>query len=577
MNMEATEECSPNSAEIQQQLQQISSSALFSRSERLTALLTHIVRQSLAGNADNLLGKNIARDVFQQQGASQVEDYSTVRVEVGRLRRRLREYYNTYGNNDPIRVTIAKGAYVASFEFVAEVLPAADQPKKQTSPLRRSDKRLVMAGALLVIFLSVGLVGYWWFELHGPSPRPTAGPPAVAVLPFVNLSIDPAEDRFALGATAGIVDALLSYDHLIIVSSASGARHGGKDPDIRRIGNELSVEYVLMGNVRNSTDHLWMNVQLIDAQRATVVWSEIFERPLTTRNIFNVHLEVAKKIGQILARPYGVIFADQASRSSVKQAPSLTAYDCVLRAYSYWRVVAPTEHLEVRDCLERAVEREPHYAAAWSALSFVYLDEVRERFNPRPDLYNALDHALAAAKRAVELAPNSASAHQALYVAYFIRNEIPAFMAAAEKAASLGRNSPEIISDIGARLTISGHSERGVALLDKAVAMNPVQPLLWHFAYTVDHYNHRRYEASLAMAHKIGAERYYMTHVMRAMNYGQLGMVEEGRKAVELTLKLKPDFAAVVRQDFRRRNIPEHLIIDIIEGLAKAGMEIPAI
>jgi hypothetical protein len=104
--------------------------------------------------------------------------------------------------------------------------------------------------------------------------------------------------------------------------------------------------------------------------------------------------------------------------------------------------------------------------------------------------------------------------------------------------------------------------------------MSPVHPSWWNFAFALNHYRQHQYEQSLAETLKIEMPQYYVTHVVRAMNYGQLGRTDAAELAVDEIRELKPDYGVTVREDFRRRNLPEPLIEHIVGGLRKAGLEI---
>jgi hypothetical protein len=99
---------------------------------------------------------------------------------------------------------------------------------------------------------------------------------------------------------------------------------------------------------------------------------------------------------------------------------------------------------------------------------------------------------------------------------------------------------------------------------------------MWYFPHTMDFYRRQLYDDALATSLKIDIPKLYMTYVVRAIIYGQLGRAAEGRDAVAEIIKHKPNFANNVRNDFRRRNLPEPLIEHIVEGLRKAGLQIPS-
>ena len=408
----------------------------------------------------------------------------------GRLRRDLERYYLSEGRSDPIRIEIPKGAYAPTFEateVATETAKAADdhQPAEVRPDLPRPGlSRYAIASFAIVALLASGL-GVWWFAVRSTPNGSALGVPSLAVVNFGNLSGDPKQDYIAVGVTAELIRGLLKFDHLVVVSRAGSSAFAGQDVDARKVGSALSVDYVLMGNVQKLPNNLRVGVELLDAETSTVLWSGGYDRSLTSSSIADVRKLIADNVARKLAEPYGVIHRnqDEALNQSSSAAAHFSAYNCVLRLYSYWTTRTAQEHARVRSCLEDAVERNPTYAEAWSGLAFIYLDEVRDGYNPRRDVYDPLDKALEAARRAVRLSPDSASAHRALYTAHFIRNEMPEFLVAVDTVLSLDANNVDVLGDAGFKLTISGQWTKGIALLDQAASKSPVHPRWWHFAY----------------------------------------------------------------------------------------------
>jgi Tfp pilus assembly protein PilF len=128
----------------------------------------------------------------------------------------------------------------------------------------------------------------------------------------------------------------------------------------------------------------------------------------------------------------------------------------VLRYWTYEETLTPTEHLHMRDCLEGAVRAEPQYADAWALLSSVYRHEVLFQFNPRSEPPPALDRALSAARRAIELDPRTELARSFLAAVYFQRREFDAFVREEERALSLSPNNSYVLAAAGMWFSFTG-------------------------------------------------------------------------------------------------------------------------
>ena len=228
----------------------------------------------------------------------------------------------------------------------------------------------------------------------------------------------------------------------------------------------------------------------------------------------------------------------------------------------------------MRAALERAVKISPSYASAWAALSNVYQDELRFGFNPRTKS-NPLDLALEAAQRAVMLDPESSMAYHFLFAAHFHRHEIDEFKAAGERALALNPNHADMVADYGIMLAASGEWERGLALANKAIALSPTHPGWFHAAALFDHYRKGDYAAALAAAKLVRTPDFFMTHLLQAMCYGQLGQDQEGSAACDKLLELAPDAPEQVWGYLFAWNLSEELVHHVVEGLRKAGLRVP--
>ena len=151
----------------------------------------------------------------------------------------------------------------------------------------------------------------------------------------------------------------------------------------------------------------------------------------------------------------------------------------------------------MRACLERAVELDPDYADAWAVLANIYAQEHRFGYNPRPELYDSYERSLTAAYRAVEIEARNPTAQLMLANALFDRRNLAGFRAAGERAIDLNPNDPDLLAHYGMRLIFIGEWERGVALVTKAIALNPEHPRWYLHPIIYYHYQTRDYERAL--------------------------------------------------------------------------------
>jgi adenylate cyclase len=392
----------------------------------------------------------------------------------------------------------------------------------------------------------------------------------VAVLPFENLSRDPDQEYFSDGLTDGIITALSRFKDLFVIARNSTFRYKGQAVDVRQLNKELGARYVLEGSVQRAENALRVTAQLLDAKDGTHLWAETYDRELSAASIFGVQDEITEQVVATIAGPWGVI--SRARFAEVKEKPTdrLDAYECVLQASAYWRDnVVPAEHARVRDALERAVKSDPGYADAWAWLTVVYLDEHRHNYNPRPD---PLDRALEAARRAVASDPTNEFAHCALAEVYFHRHELDAFRAEAERAIALNPNNAPILASMGENLQYLG-DERGIALLSRAVKLDPFHPPWFHLAIAVYHFERNEHEAALAAARKIDMPGFAPPQGLLAAIYAELGRQSEAGAAVEELLRLSPGLTTEIAvEQLRKLNFSEDTIRRFVAALRKAGL-----
>ncbi len=246
---------------------------------------------------------------------------------------------------------------------------------------------------------------------------------------------------------------------------------------------------------------------------------------------------------------YGVLTRSMSEALRSKADEELSPHEAVLRAFGYMERVTPEEHARVRRILERAVRIAPNQSDAWAMLANLYWEEHAHGLNPQPD---PLGRALAAARRAVEAAPSNNLAHYALACTLFFQKDFLAFRSAAERAIELNRMDASVAALLGNLIAYAGDWERGCAVVESAMQLNPHHPGWYWFVSFNDAYRQRDYRGALGFALKINLPGNFYTHAVIAAAYGQLGMHEAARKALQELLAIRPDFAEVVREEFGR-------------------------
>ena len=289
-----------------------------------------------------------------------------------------------------------------------------------------------------------------------------------------------------------------------------------------------------------------------------------------SEEIFAVQDELVPKIVSSVADMHGALPRSMSEIVRKKSADQLSPYEALLRSFGYNERFTPEELAEVRSCLERAVQEAPANGDCWAMLSVIYADEYGHWHIHQPD---SLDKALTAARTAVQAAPLHSLPYYALAQALFFRKEMRSFRVAAERAVSLNPMDGATAAFMGLLIAYSGDWERGCALSDKGLQLNPNHPGWYHYTAWHDAYRKQDYQAALDIALKLNAPDNFYTHAVLTMCYAQLGHMEAAHKSLRDMLVLKPDYAIVARE-LHGKWIEPDLVEQLMDGLRKAGLEI---
>ncbi|MEZ5921713.1 MAG: tetratricopeptide repeat protein [Parvularculaceae bacterium] len=325
----------------------------------------------------------------------------------------------------------------------------------------------ILAGLSLVVIL---ILGQRFFPASNTQPRKAAsGAQSVAVLPFIDLSPNKNEGYFSDGVSEEILNVLARIPKLKVAGRTSSFQFKGKDEDLRLIGNALGVNHVLEGSVRRDGDVVRITAQLVTTNDGFHVWSETYDRKLT--DIFEVQDEIARAVADQLALSLGL--------SKEKLVPDRTsdteAYQKYLEAKSLVEKRGQDNINRAILLLDEVTARDPHYAPAWAALANIY--SIIESYNkdaPEQTYLQWRAISAAAARRAIALNPNEASAYLALSSAQINNEEwVPAFDAIAQ-ALQRGADKPDVLDAAAQSYLQMGYLNKAKELSEKAIALDPL-------------------------------------------------------------------------------------------------------
>jgi adenylate cyclase len=476
--------------------------------------------------------------------------------------------------------TISKRGYRLLAPVIA---PTASAAATSQMARRAGDRRkrlsLVLAGAAIVATLAVlivpnagRLLGLSWLAGRGQTfntpGETTVSRPIVAVLPLANQSGDPRRDYFTDGLTEDIIYALGRFSGLGVISRNAVEPFKTRPASPQAIKSELGARYLVIGSVRESDRRLRITVELSDADKGTVLWSERYEGE--GKDVFEIQDRIVKNIVGALAVKVTRL---EEERAASKPPQDLEAYDLALRARALLVKSDRVANRQARVLLAKALQLAPDYAEAY-VLSTDAEIQRSMGYGWTEDPGQSLQRAEQYAQKVLALDDPGAQAraHGQLGVLYAAAGKLDQALAEAERAIELNPSDAFAFDTRGHTLLYAGRAEEAIASMEAALRFNPVGRNSGSaFDRALAYYTLRRYRDSLAAADAALA-RYpdaAFLHAIRAASLAQLGDREEARNAAARVRRFDPFFAAT---EFGNRFVkPEHMA-HLQEGLRKAGL-----
>ena len=394
--------------------------------------------------------------------------------------------------------------------------------------------------------------------------------PSIVVLPFQNMSGDPEQDYFADGMVEDITTALSRMHWLFVIARNSSFTYKGRGVDVKQVGRELCVRYVLEGSVRRAANRVRITGQLIDAATGVHLWAERFEASL--EDIFDLQDQVtASVVGAIAPK------LEQAEIERAKRKPteSLDAYDCHLRAMSSLYQWTRQSNDEALRMLYRAIELDPDFATAYGVAAWCYVWRKTQAWVT--DSAQEATEATRLARRAVALGKDDAIALSAGgYTLAHMAGDLDGGAAFIERALFLNPNLAGTWLNSGWVRVWLGESEVAIEHLARAMRLSPLDPILFRMqgATASAHFFAGRYDEASSWADKALRENPNLQQALRvaAASHALAGRLDKAREAIARMRALDPD----LRISSLKARLPTlrrpRDFAKYVEGLRKAGV-----
>jgi TolB-like protein/class 3 adenylate cyclase len=400
------------------------------------------------------------------------------------------------------------------------------------------------------------------------SPKlPLPDKPSIAVLPFQNMSGDPEQEYFADGMVEEIITVLSRIHWLFVIARNSSFTYKGQPVDVKRVGRELGVQYVLEGSVRKGGKQVRITAQLIDATNGAHLWAGRFDGSL--ENVFELQDEVALSVAGVIAP---TVQAAEMRRSSDRPTNDITAYDLYLRAIEPARSGGREKEVYVRalDLLGLAIDRDPRFGPALATAAFCH--HVLHVTGWTDDAGKARREAIELAGRALRVAGNDAEVlgHVARVLGYF-GEDLTGAIALIDRALELNPSFALGWQWSGWLRLWAGQPDAGIGHFETSMRLNPLQGRAdYYLGIGMGHFFAHRFEdaaASLLLSLQEGPN-WVPTYRFLASCYAHLRRFDEARKTIT---RLRMLTTEVVPSATHWRN-PEHREL-YLSGLRLAASE----
>jgi TolB-like protein/tetratricopeptide (TPR) repeat protein len=356
----------------------------------------------------------------------------------------------------------------------------------------------------------------------------------ICVLPFANMSGDPAQEYFSDGITEDIITELSRWRLLAVRSRSASFRYRGVSAEIKQVARELNVHFVVEGSIRRMGERIRISVQLIDGQTGSQVWSEKFDRQLD--EIFAVQDRVVQTIVSTLV---GRVQASDVERARRKPPASLAAYECVLRANALpWD--DPDGMAQAVRLVEKSIELDPAYGFAHALLASL---RQSQWYEDRNDSDAVLEEAYALAMQAVALDDSESTCHAILGHVCVRRGSHELAVQYAQRAVEINPNNQWNAADLGAILIYVGQSEEALTWFARAREIDPYFDPPWYWrSIALAYMNLHRYGEALSKLRHARVRNHRYTALIAACQ-AKLGDMEAAKASAADVLRMKHDFS----------------------------------
>ena len=397
---------------------------------------------------------------------------------------------------------------------------------------------------------------------------------AIAVLPFDDMSATHDQQYLADGITEELITGLAKIPELIVMARNSTFAYKDKPTEVRQVGKDLNVRYVVEGSIQRADQNVRVTAQLIDTTTGRQIWSDRYDRQVN--NIFAIRDDITRSIAGTLGGKAGKLAQAEAARVSGKNPNSFTAYDYVMKGWYAYNKFTREDNAAARDLFEQARKIDSNYARAYAGLAWTYEDDYD--FEWTDDDEKTLKLTLENATTAVRLDPNDNQAQWALGWAYLYNRQYDQAMAHYLRARELNPNDAEVLAEMGSLLIYIGQPKQAIDQEKEAIRLNP-NHYNWYVYYMGWAYEEAGmpkeaieiFEQAIDLQNPDEEQLWYLPTIAAAYAHPTVGRMDDARKVVKTILSREPDFSIskkVSRYPYKTKELADRYV----NALRRAGL-----
>ena len=370
--------------------------------------------------------------------------------------------------------------------------------------------------------------------------------PAIAVLPFADMSATHDQQYLADGITEELTTGLAKFPELIVMSRNATLTYKDKPTDSRQVGKDLNVRYLIEGSVQRADQNVRVTAQLIDASTGSQLWADGYDREISS--IFAIRDDITRSIVGTLGGLGGKLAQAEVARVSAKNPNSFTAYDYLMRGWYEWHKFTRESNAAARDLFEQARKIDPNYARAYAGLAWAYADDYDYEWTE--DFEKTLKLTLENANTAVRLDPNDYQAQWALGWACLYNRQYEQAMAHYLRARELNPNDAELLAEMANFLIWIGQPKQAIDQVKEAIRLNPFHEN-WYEDYLGWAYEEAGmpqkaieiFEQVIDLQNPDDDGLWYFPFIAAAYADPTVGRMDDAREIVKTLLSRKPEFS----------------------------------